>query len=300
MSQEPVLRVEGITRLFSTGAGIHDITFTATSRGVTSIIGPNGAGKTVLFTVLAGLTPSDSGNIKTAPGARVAYCPDVPQFEPWLTALEVVETSCAISGIRGRIPAKEALELCGLGKVANRRVAVFSRGMLQRLGIAAALVLNPDILILDEPNSALDPIGRADIRRLIAEQKHERCILLSSHMLSEVEQLADEIVVLDEGRVVTAGSMTDLLTSGMEPIWDIRLSDPSPVDFESLRKAQPGILIEAISGTHYTATYPSFEVAAQELTRTIELLRAPLIEVVPHDRDLDAVFARLIQKEAAS
>src|SRR5699024_2216947 len=154
---------------------------TADDRAVTAVIGPNGAGKTVLFSIIAGLARAGSGTVDFAsPTARVAYCPDVPQFEPWLTALEVVETSLAISrestgraritrGTGGDGLAREALDACGLGTVMNRRVADFSRGMLQRLGIAAALVADPEILILDEPNSALDPIGRADVRNIITE-----------------------------------------------------------------------------------------------------------------------------------
>ena len=120
-----------------------------------------------------------------------------------MTATEIVETSLALSDASGDISVSEALDQCGLTRVAHRRVADFSRGMLQRLGIAAALVLDPGLLIMDEPNSALDPVGHADVRHLIHEQKQHRCILLSSHLLSEVEQLADYIIVISEGRVIS-------------------------------------------------------------------------------------------------
>ena len=161
------LHVSHLSRVFANGAGIHDICLEAQDQSVTAVIGPNGAGKTVLFSVIAGLCPADEGDIEVAPGRTVAYCPDVPQFESWLTATEIVETSLALSGTSGDIGVLEALDQCGLARVAKRRVAGFSRGMLQRLGIAAALVLDPGLLILDEPNSALDPVGRADVRRLI-------------------------------------------------------------------------------------------------------------------------------------
>lgn len=291
-------QVERVSRTFLGGAGIHDIAFTAKDRAVTAVIGPNGAGKTVLFSIIAGLLRADSGQVTFGPGrGRVAYCPDVPQFEPWLTALEVVETSLAIAGMRGTFTAHEALELCGLGKVAARRVADFSRGMLQRLGIAAAIVLDPDVLILDEPNSALDPIGRADIRALITEQKQHRCIVLSSHLLSEVEQLADDVVVIRDGRVITHGTTTEILTAGLEPVWTIRLGTPTATTIETLTAELPHTQLEFVTDTLCTARFTSFDTAATELTHALTLLRAPVIEVTLQDRDLDASFARIIQRQ---
>ena len=132
------VRVSHLSRAFSNGAGIHDICLEALDQSVTAVIGPNGAGKTVLFSVIAGLCPADEGDVEVTDGRTVAYCPDVPQFESWLTATEIVETSLALSGACGDISVSEALDQCGLARVAKRRVADFSRGMLQRLGIAAA------------------------------------------------------------------------------------------------------------------------------------------------------------------
>ncbi|MEV8253079.1 ABC transporter ATP-binding protein [Rhodoglobus sp. NPDC076762] len=308
----PLVRVVDATKTFANGAGIRSIDFTARDRSVTAVIGPNGAGKTVLFSLIAGLLPADSGRVELARrDARVAYCPDVPQFESWLTAREVVETSRAISGHSNRAAGRQqstrgastkgaisaVLDLCGLGKVMDRRVVDFSRGMLQRLGIAAALVTDPDVLILDEPNSALDPIGRADVRGIIAEQKRHRCIVLSSHLLSEVEQLADHIVVLDQGRVVTQGTTEAILTDGIQPVWNIRLGGPSQITADDLAVAIPGAEFEFISSTLCTARFLSFAAAAHQLTTAIHLLRAPIIEVTLHDRDLDASFARIVQNQ---
>lgn len=296
----PALRVIDATKTFVTGSGIRGISFTARDRAVTAVIGPNGAGKTVLFSLIAGLLPAQSGRFEFAkPGARVAYCPDVPQFESWLTAREVVETSLAVSRSSNKADGyvSAALDMCGLSKVMDRRVVDFSRGMLQRLGIAAALVTDPDILILDEPNSALDPIGRADVRKIIAEQKRHRCILLSSHLLSEVEQLADHIVVLNQGLVVTQGTTEAILTDGMEPVWNIRLGSPAQLAADDLAVALPEAQFEFTSDTLITARFASFDSAATQLLTTIHLLRAPIIEITLQDRDLDASFARLVQNQ---
>ncbi|MDQ0644903.1 ABC transporter ATP-binding protein [Microbacterium murale] len=297
---EPLVRVERISRTFRNGTGIHDITFDVQDRTVTAVIGPNGAGKTVLFSVIAGLQPADSGRIESPPGARIAYCPDVPQFESWLTAREVVETSLAVAAPRSNaMNAREALEQCGLSKVADRRVADFSRGMLQRLGIAAALVLDPEVLILDEPNSALDPIGRADVRRLIAEQRQHRCILLSSHVLSEVEQLADDLVVIADGRLVVSGTTNDILAAGRAPAWSVRLGAASTTSLDELRIAFPSLEIEYPTEALCTLGFPSFEAAAEDLVPVLNALRAPVLEVTLQDRDLDASFARIIQNQGS-
>lgn len=302
------LTVKDLTRVYPGGGGVRGIGFTADERAVTAVIGPNGAGKTVLFSIIAGLTRAESGTVSFAsPNARVAYCPDVPQFESWLTALEVVETSLAVSREstgRARIAlrtgggsARTALDVCGLGSVIDRRVADFSRGMLQRLGIAAALVTDPEILILDEPNSALDPIGRADVRDIITEQKRHRCILLSSHMLSEVEQLADHIVVINQGRVVTQGSTASILTDGLEPVWSIRLGAPAQISASDLAVAVPEASFEFETEMLCTARFRSFEAAETQLLTALHVFRSPIIEVTLRDRDLDASFARIVQNQ---
>lgn len=293
------LQVDRITRIFSNGTGIRGLTFQANSQGVTAVIGPNGAGKTVLFTIIAGLASPDSGQVVSPPGTRTAYCPDVPEFESWLTAREVVENSALMSGARSSIAPREALRLCGLKKVEARRVADFSRGMLQRLGLASALVLDPDVLILDEPNSALDPIGRADIRAVLEEQRKHRCILLSSHLLSEVEHLADQVVVLNEGRLVSSGTTAQLLTRAASPTWNIRLTsalttEQTRTSEEALRSRFPTAHIRFLTDAICRVQFPSFEQADTELSRLIAELPAPLLEVSLQDRDLDAAFARII------
>lgn len=292
------LRTVGLTRTFAGGGGIRDLDFAAADHAVTAVIGPNGAGKTVLFSVLAGLQSADSGHVIVAPDARMAYCPDLPQFEGWLSAREVVTMSIAVAGVPVTIDPDTALTRCGLEKSADSRVAGFSRGMLQRLGIAAALVLDPDILVLDEPNSALDPIGRADIRRLILEQKRHRCIVLSSHLLSEVEQLADAVIVLDEGRIVADGTATDLLLSGTTPTWTVRLGRACAVAPDRLRARFPEVRIDLPAEDVLTLAFATFSAAETTLSEILGALESPIIEVTLAERDLDSAFARLLTSKA--
>lgn len=181
--------------------------------GVVGLIGLNGAGKSTLIRVALGLQSVTAGTVEVPIGlAAVGYCPDTPGFEPWLTAREVLEQSRAIGAARrdrAREPVDAVLATVGLERSGHRRVGGFSRGMLQRLGIAAALVRDPEMLILDEPTSALDPEGRAAVLALIRDLGERMTVVFSSHLLADVEELAEGLLVLHHGRVVFQGSAAD-------------------------------------------------------------------------------------------
>ncbi|MEE2046634.1 ABC transporter ATP-binding protein, partial [Nocardiopsis tropica] len=169
MNGTPVITTEKLTRDYGNGAGVFDVDLSVPRGTVFGLVGPNGAGKTTLLSVLAGLRRAGSGNVRVdTAGGRVLLCPDVPDFEPWLTAAEVVVLSAEAAGVPVTPEdAALALERVGLTEAAHRRNARFSRGMRQRLGLAAALVCRPEVLILDEPASGLDPRGRVDVLALI-------------------------------------------------------------------------------------------------------------------------------------
>ncbi|MFO8076373.1 MAG: ATP-binding cassette domain-containing protein [Egibacteraceae bacterium] len=186
----------------------------AVPRGVIyGLIGPNGAGKTTMLSLLAGLRRPTSGSIELAvPRAALGVLVDTPQFEPWLSAWEVVDLSRHLTAPgMDRARVGEVLGEVGLGEAADRRVGGFSRGMLQRLGLAACLVGDPEVLLLDEPSSALDPSGRREVLDLVGRLAHTKTVVLSTHILSDVQQVADVVGVIDEGRLRFQGPLTDLL-----------------------------------------------------------------------------------------
>ncbi len=186
--------------------------------GVTGLAGANGAGKTTLLHTLLGLIEPTRGTV-TVPvdASSLAYCADTPDFEPWLTAREAVAHSLAVAGFGplqlddDRISA--ALDAVGLLDTGRRRVAGFSRGMKLRLGIAAAVVLEPDVLMLDEPTSALDPVGRGEILDLIADLGQRMHVLFSSHQLNDVESVAHDLIVIDHGTVLFDGPLGSFVTA---------------------------------------------------------------------------------------
>lgn len=186
----------------------------AVPRGVIyGLIGPNGAGKTTMLSILAGLRRPSAGRVELAvPRTRLGVLVDTPQFEPWLTAGEVVDLARHLTAPdlpRARVG--EVLGEVGLGEVLDRRVGGFSRGMLQRLGLAACLVGDPEVLLLDEPSSALDPSGRREVLDLVGRLAHTKTVVLSTHILSDVQQVADVVGVIDEGHLRFQGLLSELL-----------------------------------------------------------------------------------------
>src|SRR5512142_2679070 len=163
----PVLRTTGLVRRYPTGAGVLGVNLVVPRRGIYGLVGPNGSGKTTLLALIAGVRRPDAGRVDRAfPAARLAVCPDVPEFEPWLTAREVVDLTRRMTAPNRPVEATAAiLAEVGLTDAADRRVGGFSRGMTQRLGLAVALVGDPQLIIMDEPAAALDPAGRVDRRR---------------------------------------------------------------------------------------------------------------------------------------
>jgi ABC-2 type transport system ATP-binding protein len=178
---------------------------------VYGLIGPNGAGKTTMLGILAGLRDASSGSIHVGTSS-VAVLPDTPQFDSWLTGREVVELSRTLLGAAVSASAvDDVLGAAGLSNDAGRKVGGYSRGMLQRLGFAAAIVNEPDLLLLDEPAAALDPAGRREVLDLVSAMKGRSTVLFSSHILDDVQEVCDDIGILRRGEMVYQGSLDGLL-----------------------------------------------------------------------------------------
>ena len=214
--------VQGLRRHFGTVRAVDGIDLVARPGAVTALVGPNGSGKTTLLLMLAGLLAPDGGTISVAghdptqgraARAVTGWMPDA--FGTWdsLTAREILTTFGAAYRIPADAPevrAAELLDLVHLTPLADRPAHVLSRGQKQRLGLARALVHDPQVLLLDEPASGLDPRSRVDLRILLrALAGQGKTVLVSSHVLIELDEMADDAVFLSAGRTVAAGSMAD-------------------------------------------------------------------------------------------
>ncbi len=210
---DAVITTSGVGKVYGDAVALADVDLLVPRGATYGLIGPNGAGKTTMLAILAGLRRPSSGEVHLGVGRRrVASLVDTPLFEPWLTAREVVDLARHL--VAADLPADRvdvALAEVGLAEAADRRTGGFSRGMLQRLGLATCLVGDPDVLLLDEPSSALDPAGRREVLDLIGELSRTKTVVLSTHILGDVQQVCDVVGVIDHGRLRYQGPIEDLL-----------------------------------------------------------------------------------------
>ena len=216
-----MIRVESLTKKYGGFAAVDDITFTAHAGRVTGFLGPNGAGKSTTMRIMVGLTPPSSGSATISgrrfadlpnPGREVGVLLDASAQHAGRTGREILTIAQRTMGLPASCVA-EMLERVSLTeKEAGRRVRNYSLGMRQRLGIATALIGDPDVLILDEPANGLDPAGIRWMRDLLRDYANRGgTVLLSSHLLHEIEVIADDIVVIGNGRIVAQGTKAELL-----------------------------------------------------------------------------------------
>jgi ABC-2 type transport system ATP-binding protein len=226
---EALIRVDGLHKEFRLGLlrrrvlAVRGVSFEVERGNIFGFLGPNGAGKTTTIKMLTGLI-APTGGTASIFGARVpspesmkrvGFLPENPYIYPYLTPTEFVELCARLSGLSRRAARERSrvvLEQVGVLYAADRPVGRLSKGMLQRTGLAAALVADPELLILDEPMSGLDPVGRKEVRDLIVEERRRgRTIFFSTHILSDVEMLCDRVTILRRGEVVVSGRLDELL-----------------------------------------------------------------------------------------
>ncbi|HEY2286288.1 MAG TPA: ATP-binding cassette domain-containing protein [Streptosporangiaceae bacterium] len=221
----PVIEISGLTKRFADVTAVDHVSFTVDQGSVTGFLGPNGAGKTTTLRMLLGLVTPTAGRATIngrpyrelpAPLHAVGAALESSSAYPGRTARSHLRIT-ALAGGAPRRRVEEVLELTGLADAAGRRVGRFSLGMKQRLGLAAALLCDPEILILDEPANGLDPEGVRWLRQLLRRLAGEgRTVLVSSHILAEVAQTVDRVVILDHGRLVTQAPLADLTAGGRD------------------------------------------------------------------------------------
>ncbi|MEA2228980.1 MAG: type transport system ATP-binding protein [Solirubrobacteraceae bacterium] len=229
------VEIRGLSKRFGDVAAVNDLSFDIQAGRVTGFLGPNGAGKSTTLRALLGLVRPSSGSATfdglrydelDRPGARVGAVLEDASFHPGRSARNHLRVLAAT----GRHPARrvdEVLSTVGLGDAADRRVKGYSMGMRQRLAIAAALLGDPQVLILDEPTNGLDPPGISWVRELLRDQAAAgRAVLVSSHVLAEVAQSVDDVVVVADGALRAHGTLEQVLGGDEGPATEVRAHDP--------------------------------------------------------------------------
>ena len=251
-TQHPAITTAGLTKHFPGVQALTDLTLEVPAGSIYGFLGPNGAGKTTALKMLAGLSRPTRGSasvagipVEAGPAYRraVGYLSQEPRFYGWMSGREIVTYVGSLYPREARPDAgrvQEVLEMVGIAEAADRPSKTYSGGMRQRLGIAQALVARPAVLLLDEPVSALDPIGRREVLELMARIKGEVTVFYSTHILDDVQRVSDHVAILDHGRLVRAQPTADLLSSFTRDRMHVVLGFATEATAEALA-AIPGV-----------------------------------------------------------
>jgi ABC-2 type transport system ATP-binding protein len=230
------VETHGLTKRFGAKAAVNGVELLVPRGSAFGYLGPNGAGKTTLIRVLLGLTHADAGTMsllgypvprhRDAALARVGAIVDEPRFHPHLTGRQNLRLLAAAREPAARDRIGPALERVGLAHRSDDRVSAYSMGMRQRLGVAACLLADPELLLLDEPMNGLDPAGMAEMRELILSMVADgRTVVLSSHLLDEIERTCDAVAIVDHGTIIRQGPIAELL-AGAQLALQVECSEP--------------------------------------------------------------------------
>ena len=298
-----ILRTEGLTKTFEVRPGkrvtaVDDLTLSVEEGEIFGFVGPNGAGKTTTIKMLMGLIfPTrgcafifDAPIPSQASKARIGYLPENPAYHEFLTGLEALRFFATLSGVPRReqkARCEELLGMVGLTAAADRQIRKYSKGMLQRAGIAQALMNDPELVVLDEPMSGLDPIGRKEVRDLILELKRRgKTVFFSTHILPDVETLCDRVGVIRGGRMGDVGRLGDLLSARVKDV-EVTALAPDGAAREALARGRA----IAQDGDTFTVAFED-EGAADAAVRAVLAAGGRVVALTPHRETLEDFFMR--------
>ncbi len=308
---QDVVRVEGLIKEFRSNwrfrriRVLDGISFSVRRGEIFGFVGPNGAGKTTTLKVLMGLIRPTAGSaeilghdVRTSEFHRhVGFLPENPWFHDFLTGAEILRFYARLGGVPGsELPGRieRLLEQVGLAHAADTRLRAYSKGMLQRIGIAQSLVHDPEVVFLDEPMSGLDPIGRKEIRDLILRLRNEgRTVFMNTHILTDVEALCDRVAIIAQGRIRYAGRIEDFL-EGREHTTDLVVSSVAP---DLIERFEDGFETEVRgSGDRIELRLQEKDVA--EALRLVLDSGGKVLSLAPHRASLETIFLSAVNESA--
>jgi len=302
-----VVKIIELTKVFRSGirqrqtVALDSLSLEVKEGEIFGYLGPNGAGKTTTFKLLLGLLRPTSGeawllgnNIMDINSRReIGFLPEQPYFYDYLTAREFLDFYCQLYNLSRQARRKrvtELLELVGLQEAASVQLRKFSRGMLQRIGVAQALINEPKLVFFDEPMSGLDPIGRKQMRDVILRLKaDEKTVIYSSHILSDVEEICDKVAILSKGKLQGVGKLNELL-GVREQMVEMNIEGLYETGKAKIKQLTPEIIER---GNRITLNI-SDGTALKEAQNIVVRYGAKLISLIPRTESLDELFARKV------
>lgn len=300
-----LLKVDSLTKQYSQTKVVDDISFSLDHGKCITLIGPNGAGKTTTIRMLAGLLKQSSGNITFA-GQKanadirkfIGYLPQYPVFPSWMTGKEFLILSGTLSKMSKSVAREKAEQLAarvGITDALNKRIGNYSGGMKQRLGIAQALIHSPQLLMLDEPVSSLDPLGRREILSLMEELKEEMTILFSTHILNDAEEVSDELILLNHGKIIESGDIATLRKKYQTSIIELTFEDIHENISDKIN-ALPSVTNSFVERNTYKVTAANIEQARIELLALITKEQLPLTSFEVNRASLEELFVKAVSQ----
>jgi len=249
-----IIETINLTKMYGKKAGCQEICLEVGAGQIFGFLGPNGAGKSTLVKMLVGLLFPTAGTARILGrplgdlGARqkIGFLPENFRYQDWLTGKELLEFHASLYGISGaekkrRIP--EVLGQVGLEGKERQKVGSYSKGMQQRVGLACALLPDPELILLDEPTSAMDPLGRREVREIMIElSKKGKTVFLNSHLLSEIEMICDQVAIINNGRIIASGTVKELLVNAFDV--KMQVEGVTPPILEQLSKLGTNLAVE--------------------------------------------------------
>src|SRR5229473_5335546 len=303
MYKEPAIEVEGLRKVYRSLVAVDNVSFVMSRGEAFGFLGPNGAGKSTVVKILTGLVAPTKGTIRILGQPvsnremrrRIGYLPELPTFHKWLRARDFLAFHGHLYGMRGMVLEKrsrEVLELVGLAGRDNQKLGTFSKGMMQRIGLAQAILNRPDLVLLDELVSGLDPVGQRDMRELLRQLKAEgMSIFLNSHQLADVEALCDRVAIINQGRILKVGAPHSLFD---EPLTiEVRVDTVSKQLLHRLGSVALAVRQDEVEPCRLLVEVQNDEATA-DVAAIVHECGARLYTLAPHQRSLEQLFLRTI------
>lgn len=296
------LEIKNVTKVFKRKSAVNNFSMELQAGECVGLIGPNGAGKSTLIKVISDITNPTAGEVLlngikiSKMKSEIGYLPQYPNFFHWMTARETLTFMGQLSGLKKEELSKsipKILEKVGLKDEENAKVSTFSGGMKQRLGIAQALLHKPSLIVMDEPVSALDPIGRREVLNLIEEIKKDTTILLSTHILGDAEEICERFVIIKDGTKIEDTTITELLHRNSENKLMIEITAKDQKWIEIVKKL-PYVKDVEVVGLKIKVKVESIEINKNMLLQNALEHKVNIVKFEMSNDTLEEIFLKLV------
>jgi ABC-2 type transport system ATP-binding protein len=297
-----VIETINLSKIYENNKGCRDINIAVPKGEIYGFLGPNGAGKSTFIKTIVGLLFPTSGTAQILgrpigdieAKKKIGYLPELFKYQEWMTGLDLLSFHSALYKLDKKAAAikiEEVLEIVNLKGAEKSKIGTYSKGMQQRIGIASALLCDPELLFLDEPTSALDPIGRKEVRDIMVELKNRgKTVFLNSHLLSEVEMVCDSAAIISKGNIIKQGKMSELLEGNT--VLDIQVKDINNEILNNLEKIDENVTFDGKNiKMHVKENFEIHHIASLIISGG-----GKLYGLTPHRNSLEELFIKLVER----